>query len=184
MSTGVIIVVVIAVLAVAAGAVFLLRPQVQSRRLRRRFGVEYNRALEEHGDRRAAESELAERERRHSGFELRALDPRERDRYQQEWTEIQTRFVDSPSEAVAVAERLVSRLVSDLGYPDEGYQRQLADLSVEHAASVGHYRAAHDAHARDNATTEDLRGALLGYRTVLTDLLDRRTEVTPTGQLA
>jgi hypothetical protein len=149
---------------------------MRSQRLRRRFGPEYDHVVSGNGDRRAAEKELEEREHRHSQFELKAIPPENRDRYRAEWTRVQERFVDEPVEAVADADRLVNVVVSDLGYPSEGYDRQLADLSVRHAHTVEHYRTAHDAHVRDDASTDDLRQALLSYRKVFDDLLDNGVE--------
>ena len=119
-----------------------------------------------------AREELEEREHRHSQFELKAIPPENRERYRAEWNRVQERFVDEPAEAVAEADRLVNVVVSDLGYPAEGYDRQLADLSVQHAHTVEHYRTAHDAHVRDGVSTDDLRKALLSYRKVFDELLD------------
>jgi len=152
--------------------VFLL-PQMRSQRLRRTFGPEYDYAVDQHGDRRAAEKELADRQTRHAQYELRALSPESRDRYQESWNRIQERFVDAPADSVAAADRLVNGLVAELGYPSEGYDRQVADLSVRHAHTVKHYREAHDARLRDNATTDDLRSSLIGYRNVFQDLMER-----------
>jgi hypothetical protein len=172
MSTGAIIAIVV-VLAVIAAAVFLLLPVLRGQQLRRKFGPEYERAVQDHGDRRAAERELADREKRHARYELRSLSPDSRDRYREDFTRVQERFVESPAEAVAEADRLVNVVVAELGYPPEGYERQLADLSVRHPKTVGHYRTAHDARLRRDITTDGLREALLSYRTVLHELLDQ-----------
>lgn len=176
MSTGAIIAIVVVVVLVVAAAVFLLMPQMRSQRLRRRFGPEYDHVVAGTDDRKAAEKELAEREHRHSLLDLKPIPQQNRDRYRAEWNEVQERFVDAPVEAVADADRLVNAVVSDLGYPSEGYDRQLADLSVRHAHTVEHYRAAHDTHVREDASTDDLRNALIGYRKVFNDLLDNGVE--------
>jgi hypothetical protein len=173
MSTGAIIAIVVVVVVLVAAGVFFLLPQMRSQRLRRTFGPEYDYTVDQHGDRRAAEKELTERQSRHSAYQLRALSPESRDRYRESWARIQEQFVDAPKESVAEADRLVNGLVSELGYPSEGHERQLADLSVRHAHAVEHYRAAHDTHSRNDASTDDLRSALLGYRKVFEDLLER-----------
>jgi hypothetical protein len=173
MSTGAIIAIVVVVVILAAAAVVFLLPQMRSQRLRRTFGSEYDYAVEQHGDRRAAEKELTERRSRHAQYELRPLSLEIRDRYQESWARIQERFVDAPAESVASADRLVNGLVAELGYPSEGYERQIADLSVRHAQTVRHYREAHDARLRQNASTDDLRLSLIGYRNVFQDLLER-----------
>jgi hypothetical protein len=172
MSTGAIIAIVVVAVLVVAAAVFLLMPQMRSQRLRRRFGPEYDHLVSHHGDRRAVEKELTDRERRHSEFKLHSIPEENRDKYRAEWTVVQERFVDDPVDAVAKADRLVNVVVTDLGYPSEGYDRQLADLSVRHAHTVEHYRSAHDISTRQDATTDELRTALIGYRKVFADLLD------------
>jgi hypothetical protein len=172
MSTGAIIAIVVVVVVLVAGAIVFLLPQMRSQRLRRAFGPEYDRAVDHHGDRRAAEKELTERQQRHAQYELKALSPESRQRYEESWSRIQERFVEAPADSVAAADRLVNGLVADLGYPSEGYERQLADLSVRHPRTVKHYREAHDTQHTENASTDDLRTALIGYRTVFQDLVE------------
>lgn len=174
MSTGAIIAIIVLVVLVAAAAVFFLMPQMRSQRLRRKFGPEYDRVVSSNGDRRAAEKELADRERRHAEFDLHPIPPEKHEKYRVEWTRIQERFVEAPVESVVQAERLVNVVVADLGYPSEGYDRQIADLSVEHANAVEHYRSAHDVRSQSDATTDDLRKAMISYRKVLDDLLEHR----------
>jgi ABC-type nickel/cobalt efflux system permease component RcnA len=173
MSTGAIIAIVVVVALLIAAGVFFLLPQLRSQRLRRTFGPEYDHTVDRHGDRRAAERELTEREQRHSQYELRPLTPEVRDRYRQAWTQVQEKFIDAPREAVGEADRLVNGLVAELGYPSEGYERQLADLSVRHGHSVKHYREAHETGQREDVSTDDLREALIGYRKVFEELLEQ-----------
>jgi hypothetical protein len=171
MSTALITVLVILVVLVLVGvAVYMNR----RRSLRQRFGPEYDRVVESSDDRRAAERELRERERRHAALELRELDPAARERYTQSWEEIQVRFVDTPDKAVGEADELVTRLIAERGYPAGDYDDQLANLSVEHARTLDHYRKAHEINertSRGEATTEQLRQALVHYRELFADLL-------------
>src|SRR5688572_9513437 len=167
--TVLVILIVVILLLVGAAVMFSRR-----RALRQRFGPEYDRAVESADDRRAAERELRERERRHAELELRPLDPASRERYSTSWEEIQIRFVDAPEQAVGEADELVTRLIAERGYPTGDYDNQLAHLSVEHARTLDHYRQAHDIHernARGEATTEQLRQALVHYRALFADLL-------------
>lgn len=173
MSTGAIIAIVLVVALLIAAGVFFLLPQMRSQRLRRRFGPEYDHAVHERGDRKAAERDLADRERRHSDLELKPISTENRDRYQAEWSRIQEQFVEAPAEAVAEADRLVNVVVTEMGYPSQGYERQLADLSVRHGPTVEHYRHAHDVRAQPDASTDDLREALIDYRKVFDDLVER-----------
>jgi hypothetical protein len=171
MSTALITVLVILVVLVLVGAAVMMN---RRRSLRQRFGPEYDRVVESSEDRRTAERELRERERRHAELELRELDPAARERYAASWEEIQVRFVDTPEQAVGEADELVTRVIAERGYPTGGYDDQLSHLSVEHARTLDHYRKAHDINernARGEATTEQLRQALVHYRALFADVL-------------
>jgi len=173
--------IIVFVLLLVVGAVLVAVGLVASRRraLRNRFGPEYDRVVESTEDRRAAERELRERERRHAELELRPLDPASRERYSASWEEIQVRFVDAPDRAVGEADELVTRLIAERGYPTGDYDDQLAHLSVEHARTLDHYRKAHEINERNSrgeATTEQLRQALVHYRALFADLLGTEPE--------
>lgn len=179
MSTGTLIGVIVVVLVVVAAVALLSRFFLQRKRLRERFGPEYDRAVERSDNRMAAERELAEREREHAKLELRPLTSATRESYSQNWSRIQEQFVDSPQEAVTRADRLVTDLMAERGYPTEGYERREALLSVEHANTLEHYREAHAISQRQDrgeASTEDLRAAMVHYRTLFEDLLHRRED--------
>jgi hypothetical protein len=166
--------IIVLVILVIAGAIAFWVVGNRRKALQQRFGPEYDRVVESSEDRRAAERELRERERRHSELELRPLDPESRERYSASWEEIQARFVDAPNDAVGEADELVTRLIAERGYPTGDYDDQLAHLSVEHARTLDHYRQAHEIHevnTRGEATTEQLRQALVHYRALFADLL-------------
>jgi hypothetical protein len=147
----------------------------RSRSLQDRFGREYDRAVEHAGDRREAERELREREKRHDELDLRPLSPEARDRYVEEWRATQGRFVDDPTGAVADADRLVQRVMRDRGYPVDDFEQRAADISVEHPELVEKYRTAHgiaQASERGEASTEDLRHSVRHYRALFVELLE------------
>jgi hypothetical protein len=179
MTTTQVLITIVALLVIAAigyGIWFVTR----RRALQHRFGPEYDRAVAEGDSRSAAERELRERERRHAELELRDLTPEARTRYTTAWTEIQARFLDDPAGAVRDADALVTELIAERGYPTGAYEEQIAHLSVEHARTLGHYRDAHEISQlsdRGEATTEQLRQAVVHYRTLFSDLLG--TDVTP-----
>ncbi|WP_405164893.1 hypothetical protein OG203_07215 [Nocardia sp. NBC_01499] len=178
MSSGVLIIVIVLVVLAAVAVALFAWPMVRRQRLRSRFGPEYDRTVEEHDDRRAAERELAEREKRHAELELRALTPEQKQLYTAQWVEVQERFIDDPAEALQAADRLLTTVMSQRGYPTENFDQQVADLSVEHAAPLGHYRAAHEIANRATATevsTEDRRTAIVHYRDLFQDLLNGAT---------
>jgi hypothetical protein len=177
MATGAIVAIVIVVIVVAA-VLFMLTAANRRRRLRERFGPEYDRAVTERGSRREAEAELAERERHVRDLDIRPLSPSARNQYQSEWTAVQEQFVDAPQAAVTGAQTLVSAVMEDRGYPTQPYDQTLADLSVEHASTLDHFRAAHDISqnaAAGTATTEDLRQAMIHYRALFAELLGEPT---------
>ncbi|MFJ5528732.1 hypothetical protein [Streptomyces sp. NPDC093261] len=185
MSTGLIIalIVIVIVAAVVAGAA-ALAPRARGARggrgLRRRFGPEYERTVARHdGDARAAERELTERLKKYGSLREQPLEPAERERYTARWTAAQERFVDSPRDAVAEADRLLAELAGALGFPDGGrYEEQLDALSVHHADHVHGYRRLHRVAqppvggADDGrAGTEEMREALLEARVLFEDLV-------------
>ncbi|WP_206078105.1 hypothetical protein [Prauserella endophytica] len=176
MSTGVIIGVIVAVVIVAALVVWLVVARLRRRQqLRDRFGPEYDKAVDDGQNRRAAERELGEREKRHEQFDITPLSPTARDGYAQQWALIQAKFVDRPDIAVAEADRLVVVVMGERGYPTEDYQQQVTDLSVQHASTLEHYRSAHDIktrHDQSQVSTEELRKAMVHYRSLFEDLLD------------
>lgn len=171
MSTAAIVILVVVLLAVLFAAGWFLGGQARSRRLRNRFGPEYDRHLDTAENRRVAERELTEREKRHAKLSLRPLSDTARARYTEQWARVQEHFIDSPAEAVAGAEDLVHTVMRERGYPMEGFEQQAADLSVEHASVVDGYRSAHAIRGRhDQADTEELRSALVHYRAIFREL--------------
>jgi hypothetical protein len=174
MSAGAIVAIIVAVVVVllVIGALTAAR----RRKLQQRFGPEYDRVVSETHSHRKADAELAERERRVRDLDIRPLDETARVKYLGEWTAMQERFVDQPEEAVAQAGILVTSVMKDRGYPTEGHDQILADLSVEHANTLDHYRQAHQVSLQaeqGSASTEDLRLAMLHYRALFADLLGR-----------
>ncbi|WP_117213903.1 hypothetical protein, partial [Allorhizocola rhizosphaerae] len=142
--------------------------------LRRRFGPEYDRIASEMDNLGQAEHELRDREARHAKLELRELSDDTREDYVQQWTSLQARFIDSPETSVGEADALVTRLIADRGYPTGDFDEAAAMLSVEHAQTLADYRTAHEIatrHEAGRADTEELRQAIVHYRTLVADLL-------------
>jgi Tfp pilus assembly protein PilX len=174
-ATVAIIVVIVIIVVVAAFAAMAAR----RRRLKERFGPEYDRLVTDQQSQRKAEAELASRERRVRHLDIRPLSAAARTEYASQWSSIQERFVDHPASAVSEAQQLVTAVLRDRGYPTEGYEQIMADLSVEHASNLEHYRAANalsDASANGQASTEDMRQAMIHYRAMFDDLLRDGTE--------
>jgi hypothetical protein len=148
--------------------------------LRQKFGSEYDRAVLTHGSERKAESQLEDRENRVEKLKIRDLDPTEHERYSKQWKSVQSRFVDSPKGAVAEADDLVSSVMKTRGYPVSDFDQRAADVSVDHPRVVENYRSAHEIALRlgkDQATTEDLRTAMIHYRSLFEELVQVPTIV-------
>lgn len=167
-AVAVIVLVAIILVAVAASR------RARSARLQRRFGPEYERTLRSSGDRSGAERELLARENRVKRFHIEELPAGARDRYVEEWRTVQTHFVDEPKAAVVEADHLVENVMRDRGYPIADFEQRAADISPDHPGVVQNYRAAHGIASRSErgeASTEDLRQAMVHYRALFTDLL-------------
>lgn len=163
-----------AVLIVISLLILVAVQKGRSQRLRHKFGPEYNYTLEKTGDRRAAEEALAEREKRVNELEIRPLNEDERVRYHGEWLEIQAKFVDNPSKSVEEANRLITEVMIARGFPVADFEQRAADLSVIYPDFVPNYRNAYDIAMRnqaDGASTEELRQAMVYYRSMFEELL-------------
>lgn len=166
---------IVAVIVLLAAVAWLLLDRRRSLRLRSRFGPEYERTVRETGDRRRAETELERREHRVERLHIQPLSLNDRDRYLAAWRADQARFVDDPAGAVTEADRLVQDVMKTRGYPVADFDQRVEDISVDHPHLVQNYRAARELaarHRRGEATTEDLRRALVYYRGLFDELLE------------
>lgn len=171
-NTQVTVLVVVAILIVAALVYAYMRKR--SATLRQKFGPEYDHALKEHGSARVAEAKLADREKRVSKLKIRELTREEREGFMDRWLAVQSRFVDSPREAVMDADALLSSVMSTRGYPVANFEQRAADISVDHPQVTDNYRAGHDIAVqlgRSDASTEQMRKAMLHYRSLFDDLV-------------
>jgi len=169
--------VVILVIVVAA-ALYVRKRRATTAGLRQRFGPEYERAVQTHGSERRAEAKLVDREKRVEKLKIRDLDPTERERFSSQWRSVQSRFVDYPKGAVTEADELVSSLMQSRGYPVTNFDQGAADISVDHPRVVDNYRSAHEIALRlrkGEASTEDLRTAMIHYRSLFEELVQAQT---------
>lgn len=148
--------------------------------LRERFGPEYDRAVASAGSETRAERELRQRQERHEALAIRPLPPEQRDRCTRSWDLLQAQFVDDPVAALTGAATLVQKVMADRGYPTGDPGQQYADLSVEHADVLDHYREARAVEIGPSTTTERLREAMVHYRALFSSLLaDESTATAP-----
>lgn len=170
--TQIVLILIVAVI-VLGGLWFWMR-RSRSDALKDRFGSEYDRTVDQVGDERKAETLLAEREKRVSSYSIRALEPQMRDHFIATWRDVQAQFVDDPNYAVTRADDLLGEVMRARGYPMADFPDRADDLSVDHPEVVENYRRGHDIavrHSRGEASTEDLRRAMIHYRTLFDDLV-------------
>jgi hypothetical protein len=175
------IVIVAAAVVIVAGLAVMMFGRHRSNGLKDRYGTEYDRTVKKQG-RRKAEEELTNRAKRVESLDIRDLMPAERDDFSQQWTKVQAQFVDAPRTALQHADLLVQEVMTARGYPMSDFEQRAADISVDHASLVTEYRAAHAISARaENATTEQMRQAMLHYRNLFSELLGTKTSETATA---
>ena len=169
-----IVIAVVVVLVIVIALAAAMRRRRRRHHLQERFGSEYDRTVEGADHRRDAERQLREREARHDELELRPLSEASRQRYTQQWQEMQQGFVDRPQVAVADADRLITDLMRERGYPVDDFDTRSQLVSIDHPDVVEHYRTAHGIAARTiegRTSTEDLRQAVISYRALFEEML-------------
>jgi ABC-type nickel/cobalt efflux system permease component RcnA len=174
------ILVIVGIALIALVGAWALSRELRSRRLKQRFGPEYDRTMARtSGDRGRAESALGERVSRHDELELRPLSSAAGETYRQEWEHVQAQFVDEPGTAVERAQSLLDEVMTQRGYPaGEDFEERVDLVSVDHPDVVEQYRLAHRLHRESGDTgdpalsTEERRQALVHYRALFADLLD------------
>jgi hypothetical protein len=179
-STQVAIIVAVIVIVVGAIVAFYLQRR-RSEKLRERFGPEYERSVKESGDRRRAEAQLEKRAERVEKFHLRPLTPEDKARFTEQWDRVQAHFVDAPAGAVAEADQLLGDIMATCGYPMGDFEQRAADISVDHPIVTQNYRSAHEIairQAKGQASTEDLRRAMIHYRALFEDLVNEKRTTT------
>jgi hypothetical protein len=182
-STRIETIITIVLMAAASIAIVLSFRKRRTERLRTQFGgAEYTRAVTEGGSRRQAEAVLDKRSERVERLHIRPLAPGDRARFVESWGRVQARFVDGPGSAVTDADQLLGDVMSTRGYPVSDFEQRVADISTDHPLVLDNYRAAHHTavrHTRGLASTEDLRQAMIHYRTLFEELIREPAVASP-----
>jgi hypothetical protein len=175
MQNPLVIILVIALIVAVVAIVWLYSQKRRTEQLRERFGPEYDRAVDNSDSTRRAEAELERRERRVEQLDIHPLSAEQSSEFADRWRSAQAQFVDDPSGAIREADRLVGEVMQARGYPMGDFEQRAADVSVDHPDVVSNYRAAHAIalkNERDGTSTEDLRQAMVYYRSLFEDLLE------------
>ena len=182
-STRIETIITIVLMAAASIAIVLSFRKRRTERLRTQFGgAEYTRAVTEGGSRRQAEAVLDKRSERVERLHVRPLAPGDRARFVESWGRVQARFVDGPGSAVTDADQLLGDVMSTRGYPVSDFEQRVADISTDHPLVLDNYRAAHHTAVRQTrglASTEDLRQAMIHYRTLFEELIREPAVASP-----
>jgi hypothetical protein len=169
------IVIAAIVLVVVLAGLWFWRRRRTSAELKSQFGPEYERTVQAVGDDKKAEAVLADRQKRVAGYTIKPLPRDMRAHFVQTWREVQAKFVDDPKYAVTRADDLLGEVMVARGYPVSDFDQRADDLSVDHPKIVQNYRKGHDIalrHSRGEASTEDLRTAMIHYRALFDDLVN------------
>ena len=165
------------VIVAAFVAVSMVRFRTRTKRLKEHYGNEYEHVVSETGSEKGAVRELTTRERKRDKLDIVPLEPAALSEFTARWQEVQAGFVDNPATAVGVADRLVTEVMRQRGYPVDEFDQRAADISVDHPQIVDNYRAAHGIHVTEQqADTEQQREAFVHYRALFEKLLETPTD--------
>ena len=174
--------VAVVVIVAAVVAISMVSFRTKTKRLKQHYGPEYERVVNERGSEKGAVRELTTRERKRDKLDIVALSPSALSAFTAGWQEVQAGFVDNPATAVGDADRLVTEVMRERGYPVDDFERRAADISVDHPQIVDNYRAAHGIHVSEqHADTEQQREAFVHYRALFEKLLETSAD-TDTAQ--
>lgn len=177
MNSAQIVILLIVIAAVVAALMYLIVRKRRSQTLRAQFGPEYDRVVQHEGNVQKGERLLGFRQKHRKTLDIRPLSAETQARFSSRWSEVQAKFVDDPSAAVARADDLITEVMQARGYPTTDFTQRAADISVDHPVVVENYRAAHEIAERRSlgkATTEDLRQAMVHYRALFSELLEEK----------
>ena len=177
MNTTYIVIAVVLVLVVIASATLIPNfvQRRRSARLRDQFGAEYDHTVESVGDEKKAQTQLEDRQKHVKALDIQPLSASDGERYVAEWSQVQSKFVDEPGQAIIDADRLIMEVMHLRAYPISDFEQRAADISVTHPNFVSNYRAARVIAVKNEtfqANTEELRQALIYYRSLFEELLE------------
>ncbi len=164
---------VVLVFGVIIGLVYFFRSK-RITGLKNKFGTEYDQTVKDMGGKKKARIELVARQKNIDGLDIQSLSASEKARYLTDWAVIQSKFVDQPGQAIGNADRLIMEVLQLRGYPVADFEQRAADLSITYPALVSNYRAARAIavkNEQDQADTEELRQALIYYRSLFDELV-------------
>lgn len=177
-TTTIIIVVVLVLVVLGALLAPIMARRKRSEKLHDQFGNEYDHTVEAMGGEKKAHKEFEERQSHVDSLDIQPLTVETRDRYREDWAAVQSRFVDEPGQAIEDADHLIVEVMRTRAYPVSDFEQRAADISVQYPTLVSNYRAAKEIaikNKQNEANTEELRQALIYYRSLFEELLETKT---------
>jgi len=179
-ATNITTIVLAVIVALIIGALLgmALSRQRRTKRLQEKFGPEYERTLNELGDKRQAEHELEVRLDHVKTLDIRPLSEDETQRYTEEWRVTQAEFVDEPLTALQKADQIIREVMKAKGYPVQDFEQRVADISVDYPELVTDYRGLHLIAVKEDdeeVSTEEMRQAMVHGRTLFENLVNKES---------
>jgi hypothetical protein len=174
----IVVVVVLVVLGLILASIFARRQR--SKKYSSKYGSDYGHTVKAMGNEKKAQTEMDERQKHVDTLNIRSLSLSERERYLTEWKAVQAKFIDQPGPATVEADHLIMEVMQLRNYPVSDFDQRAADISINYPELVSNYRLARAIaikNERHQADTEELRQALVYYRSLFNELLITETVV-------
>lgn len=172
------VVLIVVVMGLIMGPIFSRNQR--SKQFKDHYGSEYDHTVQAVGDEKKAQAELDKRQKHVDELNIRPLSSKERERYTADWLSVQSKFVDEPGQAIVEADRLIMEVMQVRNYPLSDFEQRVADVSVSYPGLADNYRAAREIALKNEqrqADTEELRRAMIYYRSLFDQLLENEADL-------
>jgi hypothetical protein len=179
-NTTMIVLAIVVALIIGGFLGMILSRRQRTKQLQEKFGPEYERTVNQLGDKRQAEDELAARLDHVKTLDIRPLSTEETERFTNEWQMTQAEFVDSPLAALQKADRVLREVMKAKGYPVQDFEQRASDISVDYPELVSDYRGLHMIAVKsddEEVSTEEMRQAMIHARALFENLVKKNAEV-------
>lgn len=168
---------VLVVLLVVVAIVRATRGNKNEDQLREEFRSEYDLTARDHSKTETVR-ELEERKARVDGYQVHDLSDDQSRAFAARWRTVKAEFVTSPTDSIIRADELLASIMAARGYDvNVGVRGRAGDLSVGHPEEANTYREITEIarrNTRGEASTEDLRYAMVGYERLMESMLGGR----------
>ena len=172
----IIVVLILVILGLLLGSAFSKRQR--SKKYTAKYGSDYDHTVKSMGNETKAQKEMDNRKEHVDSLNIRSLSLTEREKYLAEWKAVQAKFIDQPGPATVEADHLIMEVMQLRNYPVSDFEQRAADISINYPELVSNYRLARAIAIKNEqhkADTEELRQALVYYRSLFDELLKADT---------